>query len=151
MTFEPLIHVSLFIAILQSAMWAAIIALGIGMMTFLIMLPAKNKGDRYVGALTAFIMSFVFSLLCVGAATQGNLREKNEEILFSNLSQKYEVEEISFLPRISGFPEQSESQQIMVKANGKTRPAILTQNRDTSEPTLTDVDNGQPMDDILKK
>lgn len=131
-------------------MWAAIIGLGIGAMTFLIMLPAKNKGDRYAGALTALIMSFVFSLIFVGSATGANLRDENEAILLSNLSQKYEVEEIFFLPRISGFPEQPEPQQIMVKSGGKSRPATLTQDRATSEPTLTDVDNGQPMDDILK-
>ena len=150
MTFEPLIHVSLFSAILQSAMWAAIFGLGIGALAFLIMLPA-NKGDRRAGAFTAMSMSFVFSLLLVGAATQSNLREKNEAILFSNLSQKYGVEEISFLPRISGFPEQSESQQIMVKSGGKTRPVILIQDEKTSEPTLLNVDTGKPLDELLRR
>jgi ABC-type microcin C transport system duplicated ATPase subunit YejF len=87
---------------------------------------------------------------------QNHQIDKNQQIVFSNVTKKYEVEMITFPlapakgPRES-YPEQSGPQKIMIQVAGKTRPAILIQDEQTSEPTLTDFDNGKPMDDILRK
>lgn len=70
----------------------------------------------------------------------------NTTILQQNITKKYDVETVTFdFTTLKGgghgwTPTQSEPQQVMVKVNGVTHVAILTQNTKTAEPTLIDVD-----------
>jgi hypothetical protein len=164
MTFESLIHISPWMAALQ----IFLIGLGgaslVGVFSFLffqIFVRGDKKMDtdsrtdlrNYFWIMAGF--AFIFGVLIGGIAVNQVRIAYNESAVRANLSQKYVVEEVVFGPRGRGvpniaYPEQSEPQKITIKSDGKSRLAILTQDRETSEPTLTDVDNGQPMDDILK-
>lgn len=161
MTFEPLIHISPFMAFLQILMWGVIAGLFACMMSYLLFyLPWKNRKNFNKKDMKQFVwivtgMWCVLGVLLIGSAINADRLHRNEEIVSKNVSQKYQVEEVIFAPRGRdvpnvAYPEQSESQSVTVKTNGKSRLATLTQDRETSEPTLTDVDNGQPMDDILR-
>ena len=156
MTFEPLIHVSFWQAAVLCIMRALLLGSILGGLVALGFLIAKNKEELLPAAITTFGMTFLFSLIFLGSNIQSEHIEKNEKIVFSNVSKKYNVEQIEFGKRLSrayeenDYPEQSDPQSVQIKVEGKTRLAVLVQNRETSEPTLLDVDSGQPMEDILR-
>lgn len=151
-------------AVLQTALLAVGVAVFFGLISYLVFyLPVRNKKslppEKRKDLRNFFLImvgfGFFFGAVLGGPAIQTQNITQNEKIVRANVSQKYKVEEITFGPRGRGvhdvaYPEQSETQKITIKALGKTRLAVLTQDEKTSEPTLTDVDNGQPMDDILK-
>lgn len=155
MTFEPLIHISFPNAILQCIMWSVLISIFFGVVAWLVMTIGKQREERMTAIVTSMIMTFIAAPIFVGSWMQNNQIVKNEAIVSSNVSKKYHVETVTFAPNPArgardSYPEQSKPQQVMIQVAGKTRPAILTQDEQTSEPTLRDFDNGQPMDDILK-
>lgn len=155
MTFEPLIHISFPNAILQCVMWSVLISMFFGAVAWLVMTIGKQREERMTAIVTSMVMTFFFALILVGSWMQNTQIVKNEAIVFSNVSKKYQVESVTFPPKPArgpseNYPEQSEPQPVMIMVAGKTRPALLTQDERTSEPTLRDFDNGKPMDDILK-
>lgn len=155
MTFEPLIHISFPNAILQCIMWSVLISMFFGAVAWLVMTIGKQREERMTAIITSMVMTFFFALILVGSWMQHTQIVKNEAIVFSNVSKKYQVESVTFAPSPArgardSYPEQSKPQQVMIQVAGKTRPAILTHDERTSEPTLRDFDNGKPMDDILK-
>lgn len=155
MTFEALIHVSFASAIGLCIFWSLLISVFFGAVAWLVMTISNQREDRMAAIVSSMIMTFILALMFVGTWMQNTQIDKNQQIVFSNVSKKYQVEMITFPPppsrgSRSSYPEQSDPQNIMIKVAGKSRPAILTQNEQTSEPTLIDVDNGKPMDDILR-
>jgi hypothetical protein len=155
MSFEPLIHVSELHAVLIISLWAGLVTLIIGGLTY-IDLRRKNHEMTEELLFSRISLPFIICWSVIGLGIQSDQIAKNEAIVFKNVSQKYEVEEIKFAPATSTrqyrdyYPEQSEPQPVMIKANGVTRPAILEQDRETSEPTLLDVDNGKSLDGLLR-
>lgn len=155
MTFEPLIHISFPNAALLCIMWSALISIFFGVVAWLVMTIGKQRENRMTAIVTSMIMTFFFALILVGSWMQNTQIMNNEAIVSSNVSKKYQVESVTFPPKPArgpseNYPEQSKPQPVMIMVAGKTRPALLTQDEETSEPTLRDFDNGKPMDDILK-
>lgn len=155
MSFEPLIHISVISTVL-------IVALGAGLATFVIgglsYMDLRHKKREMTEQLFFTRISVPFIVCCavIFACLQTNVIAKNETIVRTNVSQKYDVQEIQFTSSTGKshyrdyYPEQSQSQPVMIKSRGVTRPANLIQNPETSEPTLLDVDNGKPLDDLLR-
>lgn len=73
----------------------------------------------------------------------------NTPIVQSNIEKKYDVQEVTFDFRTSkagGYnwtPTQSGPQRVVVRVNGSSRAATLTQNPQTAEPTLVDIDTNK--------
>lgn len=157
MTFEPLIHISFLDAILRCIMWSTLISVFFGIVAWLVMTVGKqSREDRTTAFFASMIVALFIALIFVGNWMQNTQIDTNEKIVFSNVSKKYQVEKITFpAPPARGtrssYPEQSGPQPVTIVVAGKTRPAILTQNEQTSEPTLRDFDNGKPLDDLLKQ
>lgn len=97
------------------------------------------------------VMSLLVTSLCPVFLISSQNRQINTQTVFTNISRKYEIQSMEFKnPSKYLYPEQSKAQPVLVRTKGGVRSAILTQDEATSEPTLTDADNGKPMDDILK-
>lgn len=78
----------------------------------------------------------------------------NEAISLSNLSKKYDVDSLTYekdTKQKVNYPDQKEPQNVIIRSQGKSRPAILVQNLQTFEPMLTDFDTGEPLTDLLRK
>ena len=164
MTFEPLIHISPWMAFLQILLIGLAGASFIGFFSFLWFtiivktdktMDSEQRKDlrNYLWIMVGF--GCLFAVLIGGLAVNQVRMAGNENTVKVNLNQKYVVEEVAFGPRGRGvtnvaYPEQSEPQPVTIKSEGKSRLAILTQDRETSEPTLTDVDTGLPLDDLLR-
>lgn len=97
------------------------------------------------------IMSVLVTSLAPVFLISSQNRQINTQTVFANISKKYEIQSMEFkTPSKYLYPEQSEAQPVLVQTKDGVRSAFLTQDEKTSEPTLTDADNGKPMDDILK-
>lgn len=175
MTFEPLIHITPVMAILEALMWTALFTLAVLLLSYLLFyLPWKlfydrlgkygdrdgtEKMDRKKIVWFVTLVWAILGFLFIGTGMDSHRYYANIDTASQNITKKYDVEQVTFPPRPTGrsysgpinYPEQSGPQPITVKSNGKTRMAILTQNESTSEPTLLDVDSGKPMDDIIRK
>lgn len=72
--------------------------------------------------------------------------ERNASILQSNIEKKYDVQAVTFnfsTTKAGGYnwiPTQSGPQRVVVKVNGVSHVATLTQNPQTAEPTLIDIE-----------
>lgn len=81
--------------------------------------------------------------------------EHNASILQSNIEKKYDVQAVTFnfsTTKAGGYnwtPTQSEPQQVIVKVNGVSHNATLTQNHQTAEPTLIDANTNKEL--MLRK
>ena len=76
----------------------------------------------------------------------------NASILQTNIEKKYDVQSTTFdftTTRGGGHgwtPAQSEPQQVIIKVNNVSHVATLTQNANTAEPTLVDIDTNKEID-----
>lgn len=155
MTFEPLIRIDLPNAILQCIMWSVLISIFFGAVAWLVMTIGKQREERMTAIVASMVITLFVSLIFVGSGMQHTQIVKNEAIVSSNVSNKYQIESLTFPPKPArgpseNYPEQSKPQPVMIMVAGKTRPAMLAQDEQTSEPTLLDFDNGKPLDDLLK-
>ena len=161
MTFEPLIRSNEWLLILQVGLGASLSAVIIYFLACWFLhsrrgnnatLSKEGRSDKasYAG-FCAFILGGIFIFFGI----HEHQVQQNMEIVASNVTQKYMVEDITFAPRGRGLPsyspEQPDPQPITIKVSGKSRLATLTQDEKTSEPTLLDVDTHEPMSDILRK
>lgn len=81
---------------------------------------------------------------------------ENMEVFNSNVSQKYEVDSVSFAPhpnqkvKETQKPTDKGDLSVKVVAHGKEYDATLTQDAKTNEPTFKNPETGQPLTDFLK-
>lgn len=149
MTFEPLIHHTLLDTLLVLVGLPVLVSVVVTGVTYFF---ARKSPDMKSTVISVAIMSFLVTLFCVGIITGVHDRNANKDAVAANISKKYDVEAMEFSTPDRGLvPEQSEAQEIKVKSHGKTQTVLLTQDAQTSEPTLLDFDNGKPLTDLLRK
>lgn len=82
---------------------------------------------------------------------------QNMEVFNSNVSQKYDVESVSFAAhqnkKVKDTQKPTDEGDLAVKvvAHGKEHDATLTQDEKTNEPTFKNPETGQPLTDFLKE
>lgn len=136
---------------LQSALlWAGIMTVISVIAVFMVMMLLDLKFQRRI------LMGGIIAGLVLGIgggamfASLGDF-EINSSILQSNIEKKYDVQSVTFdfsTAKSGGHswtPTQSCPQQVIVKVGGVSHVATLTQNSETAEPTLVDVDTNQEM------
>lgn len=155
MNFEPFYHTSIISTIFNGLIWASFIGIPCALIAVFMNYGYQEKAIKSNTLLTLAITGGLGLLLGVLGANAGDTA-KNETILISNVSQKYKVQNITFEKRnprstANDYPEQAEPQNVIIKTtDGKSRPAIITQNTETLDPTITDIDTGKEMTDLLK-
>lgn len=148
MTFEPLIHQSFFDMLGMVITWAVAVSLSITGVTYIFV---RRSSGMIIWMVAVAIMSVLVTSLAPVFLISSQNRQINTQTVFANISKKYEIQSMEFkTPSKYLYPEQSEAQPVLVQTKDGVRSAFLTQDEKTSEPTLTDADNGKPMDDILK-
>lgn len=93
--------------------------------------------------------------LFVGFALSYSIdNEKNLEILHHNVAQKYgsdiEIIDMGIKPNSKGAPYRAidwQSHEVKIKTGDKTSLAILSQDKNTNEPTLLNFDTRQPLNE----
>jgi hypothetical protein len=130
--------------LLNALLWVGIMTV-ISVITVLSIMRWSREFERSV--LVIGIIAGIFLGIGGGAMfTSFGDFERNASILQSNIEKKYDVQAVTFnfsTTKAGGYnwtPTQSEPQQVIVKVNGISRIATLTQNLQTAEPTLVDVD-----------
>lgn len=150
MIFEPFKDLSFFDFLLSALIWGSSGAAIFVAVTFLLFFKDKDikHAIRMVALFGAGMGVFISGLVVISEAA-----EHNRNVALSNVSKKYEVESITYQAKGRGVPSPNteEPLNVIIKVDGKSRPAVITQNLDTHEPTLTDFDTGEPMDDIRRE
>lgn len=148
MVFEPLIHRTLLDVLLILLVLPLSVTLVITGITYLFARKTSNMKSRII---SVAMTSFLVTVFCTGMISGMYEKNTNKDRVAANISKKYDVDEMTFsTPDRSLTPEQSEAQEIKIKSHGQTQTVWLTQDFETSEPTLLDFDNGKPLEDILR-
>lgn len=153
MEFEPFRNLSFLDYFGNAILWGGITAAIFAFVTFLLCFFTKDKDIKQaLQVVSVFgLATGVFISTCV---LEIDKDRDNHRIALNNVSKKYDVQVLVLEKGHRGgliSPDTDKPLNATIKANGKTRPAVITQNLDTFEPTLTDVDTGKHMDDILHK
>lgn len=156
MEFEPYVNVdgtyNAFMGILALFLFGAVGAgLTVGVC---FLLKLKDKISPALFTFAGFGMMGLFVGLTFTYSVDNNA---NMDILKQNIAQKYgdqiEITSMGVNPNSKGAPYRAvdwTSHEVKIKVDGKTSVAILSQNKDTYEPTLVDFDTKQPLPEFRK-
>lgn len=139
---------------LLSSLLGAGIMIVISVITVLAIMRWTREFQRSV-LVIGIIAGLVFGIGGGAMFTSLGDFEHNASILQSNIAKKYDVQAVTFnfnTTKAGGYnwtPTQSEPQQVIVKVNGVSHKATLTQDSQTVEPTLIDVDTNKEL--VLRK
>lgn len=151
MMFEPLIQKQWFESLGSDLLWAAIVALVITGLAYLLLRKSTHP-EAKAGIITAGVASLIITFLGVGMVTSTHDKTVNIDRVSNNAMKKYDISSFTFsTPDRSLRPAQPEPQEVKVKYQGKTTTVWLKQDVSTSEPTLLDFDSGKPLDEWLRK
>ena len=151
MEFEPYIHLNdAYNGIVAIVALFIAGAVGAGL-TYLVCLLFRVKDkispSLFVGG--CFAAAGLFSGFVISYSVDNN---SNMDVLKQNITQKYgsevEIVDMGVKPNSKGAPYRAidwEAHEVKIKTSGKTSVAVLSQNKDTNEPTLTDFDTHQPL------
>jgi hypothetical protein len=153
MSFEPFRSLSFFDFLINALLWGSIVITFSGIVTLLVSLAFREK-EIMKAVLTTMALMGIFALLGSCMVLHLDNVKDNEAISLSNLSKKYDVDSLTYekdTKQKVNYPDQKEPQNVIIRSQGKSRPAILVQNLQTFEPMLTDFDTGEPLTDLLRK
>lgn len=157
MDFQPYVHVdqtyNVFMGLLALFVFGAISA---GLTALVCrFLPLKDKISPALYAAAGFGVAGLFIGLAFSYSVDNNT---NMEILKQNIAQKYgdqiELTDMGIAPNSKGAPYRAvawQAHEVKIKTDGKTSVAILSQDKDTNEPTLVDFDTKQPLPELNKE
>lgn len=127
-------------------------AVGFGLLLSITKFPPFGKELKFI-----FFSILVFGAIGGLMAGLPSKDSENMEIFKSNVAQKYDVQEVKFSahenPKVKELkkPTTDDPQTVMLIVKGEERPATLTHNDETNEPTFSDVKTNEPLTGILKK
>lgn len=148
MSFEHYYSTSILSHILNAFLWAGIIAsicvMAVGVVT---LLDRKFERRILLGVIIAgAALGGLGGAVCAGFGDHA----VNNSIIQANIEKKYDVQSVTFEDFITATdgghgwsPIQSDSKQVTVKVDNVTHLARLTQDPETAEPTLIDVDTNK--------
>lgn len=149
MTFELLTNKTFFESLLSLLAWAVSISAVVTGVTYLFTRKSPNMRTTVI---SVAVMSFIVTMFVSGMVTSLDTERTNKAKLSNNVILKYDVEEMKFvLPDRYVDPAKTEAQEIKVLSKGKTHVVVLVQDSETYEPTLLDLNTGEPTEDLLRK
>lgn len=153
MNFQPFHSLSFIDYFLNAILWATGFSLATVLVTVILCLVSRDgEMGKAVGIMSVFSFVVVAYISC--AVLTFDNANNNRKIALHNVSQKYDVESITYEKGYKGSQPDADVENplnVIIKTQGKSRPAVITQNLQTFEPTLKDFDTGQPLDEILRK
>lgn len=153
MNFQPFHALSFIDYFLNAILWATAFSVATVLVTVILCLVSRDSDmGKAVGIMSIFSFAVVAYISC--AVLTFDNAKTNHQIAFQNLSKKYAVESVTYEKSRRGFEPNADVEDplnVIIKTQGKSRPAVITQNLQTFEPTLKDFDTGKPLDEILQK
>lgn len=149
MLFEQYYHTPVSTYIVQALLWGGIIAVIWGLVVSRIGLPDPAMKRRALR--NGIIFGFVMGAFGGGVFAGYGDQDINAKILQSNIEKKYDIQSITFdftTTKGGGHgwtPTRSKPQQVVVEVDNVSRVATLTQDPETAEPTLVDVETNQEL------
>lgn len=153
MTFQPFRHLSVFDYFLNAILWATGFTVAVTAVTIILCLLTRDKETGKALRIMSVFSFLVTAYISCATLTIDNANN-NREIALHNVSQKYNVESLTYEKGYRGVQPNADTENplnVTIKSNGKSQLAVITQNMQTFEPSLTDIDTGKPLDDLLRK
>ena len=148
MTFELLANQSFFESLLSLLSWAVPVSAIVTGVTYLY---SRKSPDIRTTVISVAVASFIVTMFVSGMVTALDAERTNEAKLSNNIILKYDVEAMEFvLPDRYVNPAKTEAQEIKVLSEGKIHVVVLVQDAKTYEPTLLDLNTGEPIEDLLR-
>jgi hypothetical protein len=153
MTFQPFHTPSFFDYCLNAILWATGFTGAVVVVTLILCLITREKETGKALRIMSIFSFVVVAYISCAVLTIDNANN-NRQIALHNVSQKYIVESLTYEKGYRGaepYADTASPLNVTVKSNGKSQLAVITQNMQTFEPSLTDIDTGKPLDELLRK
>lgn len=158
MAYEQYLPVNVFDVITHTVFWGLVVGASFGLITGIVCLIRRSANKKKTIAIVALIGASwgMWDGFLEGSDT---VDARNLSILSSNVSKKYDVQEINLGYRVERprndspkeKPTMKDAQDVtVVSSSGKYYELTLVQDKNTNEPTLLDMKTQTPHTDLLR-